>query len=516
MRRGFVLIIVWAFLLVGQTAAQGSVWTTWLYDSTTGRAWQVDNAGIVLHDMQLPAPAEYAPDAFTFSYGLAVSHDGTRLAYSITGQDTTGASITTLVVYDVPTNTVLTTFQPPMTPLADALSLSRRANLFNLTGGAIAYSYAAGDTAATQLWQVVVIDILTGTTLAELNNGNTSIQAQNFDSTVAPYLVPHIYFYEGATVNFALVAFGTMALNQQFDNYAWDSITGRLVQTNQFSTLGGDYLPRIGESVIPIVDERVAADTTRAAYANSLHVYRPDIGARAPFFASATLELLRADFAENGNQVVAQALSLADGSPVWLLIDRAGVSRVLPTIDALDGAVVGTPNGFIYVLDGSPQIAILTDTTTAQNEQTPLWVAPTGVSAVPVWATPPERNVVRSAWAQLAPPVFNAQAVIVDESNAGVTASEVSTLIPAGRGGILTVNGVAVISTSEGDRLNMRSQPELGASIVARLENGTQVVLLDGPVAGDSFTWWQVRINSGLTGWVVESADGLQTLIPAG
>jgi hypothetical protein len=516
MLRWFVVIIAWVFLLIGEIAAQGSAWTLWLYDSNVGRAWQVDNAGIVLQDIQLLVPAEYAPASFNFSYGLAVSHEGTRLAYTITGQDTAGASFTTLVVYDVATSTILTTYQPPITPLADALSLSRRANLFNLTGGAIAYSYAVGDTAASQLWQIVVIDILTGTTLAELNNNNASIQAQNFDSTVAPYLVPHIYFYEGATVNFALVSFGAMALNQQFDNYAWDAITGRLVQTNQFSTLGGDYLSRVGESVIPIFDERVAYDAERAPYANSLHVYRPDLGARAPFFASATLELLRVDFAENGNRVVVQAFSLADGSPVWLLIDRAGVSRVLPTINALDGEVVGTPNGFIYVLDGSPQIAILTDTTTAQNDQTPLWVAPDGVRAVPVWVTPPERDVARTAWAQLVPPVFNAQAVIIDESNEGITASEVATAVPAGRGGILTVNGVAVISTTDGDRLNMRSQPELGASVVARLENGTQVVLLDGPVAGDSFTWWQVRINSGLTGWVVESADGVLTLIPAG
>jgi hypothetical protein len=306
-----------------------------------------------------------------------------------------------------------------------------------------------------------------------------------------------------------------MAVNQQFDNFNWDAITGRVIQTNQFSTLGGDYLPRIGESVIPIFDERVVYDEAYAPYPNSLHIYRPDVGARAPFYASATLEMLRADFAENGNRIVAQARALADGAPVWLLLDRAGVSQVLPTINALEGEIVGTGNGFVYVLDGTPPIAVMTDTTTAQNDQTPLWVAPTGVNAIPVWATPPERDVTRSAWAQLAPPVFTALAVIVQEESQGVTASEVSTLTVSGRG-ILTVNSVAIISTTEGDRLNMRSQPALAGSIVARLENGTQVVLLDGPIAGDGFTWWQVRLNTGLTGWVVESADGVRTLIPAG
>ena len=514
MRRWFVLII--SMILYVIPASAQATWTVWFYDSSAGRAWQVDNTGSVLHDIQFLAPAVYAPNTFAFSYGLAVSHDGTHLSYSITGQDTNGAAVTTLVVYDVATGEVLTTYQPPISPVADSLSLSRSPNLFNLTGGAIAYSYTVGTTPESSSWRIVVIDVLTGTSLAELTSSNPAVQAQNFDASVAPFLLPQIYYYEGATVNFALVAFGGLAVNQQFDNFGWDAITGRVVQTNEFSTLGGDYLPRIGESVLPVVDERVAYDTVYAPYANALHVYRPDIGARAPFYASATLEMLRADFAENGKRVVVQARSLADDTPVWLLLDRAGVSLTLPTINALEREIVGTSNGFVYVLDGAPQIAVITDTTTPDNGQTPLWVAPAGTNVVPVWATPPQRDMERSAWAQLAPPVFTAQTVIVPEAESqGIEASAVSTLAPTGRG-ILTVNSVAIISTTEGDRLNMRSDPSVSASIVARLENGTQVVLLDGPIAGDGFTWWQVRINTGLTGWVVESADNVRTLIPAG
>ncbi|MDQ7025147.1 MAG: SH3 domain-containing protein [Anaerolineae bacterium] len=515
MRRCFALLITSMIVLMGQVSAQDNSWSAWFYDSDAGRAWQVDNNGIVLHDVQLRALAIYAPNSFAFSRGLAVSHDGTRLAYSITGQDAVGSSMTTFTVYDVPTGRVLITYEPPMTPTADALSLARQANLFNLTGGAVAYSYAAGETAETQVWQIVVIDLLTGTTLAELSNTHSALQAQNLDTTIAPFVVPQIYYYEGATVNFALVAFGNMAVNQQFANFAWDAITGRVVQTNQFSTFGGDYLPRIGESVIPIVDERIAYDAVYAPYANALHVYRPDVGARSPFFGSATLDLLRADFVENGNRLIVQAQSLADASFVWLLVDRLGVSRVIPTINAIENEIIGTRNGFVYILTGTPPIAILTDTTTAQNDQTPLWVAPTDAHVVPVWSTAPDRETARSPWVQLAPPVFTAQIIIVPDSSSGVTASEVSTTSPSGRG-ILTVNGVAIISTTEGDRLNMRNQPRLSATIAARLDNGTQVVLLDGPVAGDGFTWWQVRLNTGLTGWVVESADGVRTLIPAG
>ena len=513
MRRWFALILT--FIFISSLSAQEATWSAWFYDETAGQAWQVDSTGVTLNDVRLPVPALYAPDSFVFSRGLSVSYDGNRLAYSITGQDTTGASVTTFVVYDVPSDKVLTTFQPPQTPLADALSLSRRPHLFNLTGGAVAYSYATGDTAETQLWQIVVLDILTNNTLAEINNTNPAVEAQNFDANVAPFLLPQIYYYEGATVNFALVDFGGMALNQQFDNFGWDVITGRVTRTNQFSTVGGDYLPRIGESIIPIFDDRVVYDTNFAPYSNSLHVYRPDIGARAPFFASATLEIIRADFARDGQDVILQGRGLADNTATWFVVDRAGVAQAMPNFNALEGEILGTPTGFIHLLDGAPQIAVASVTGRPTIGSVALWVVPDGHRAMPVWATPPDPAVARAAWAQLAPPVFNAQVVIVPDENTGVTANEVATATPSGRG-ILTVNGVAIISTTEGDRLNMRNQPGLNSTIVARLENGTRVVILDGPVAGDGFTWWQVRLNTGLSGWVVESADGVRTLIPAG
>jgi WD40 repeat protein len=85
-----------------------------------------------------------------------------------------------------------------------------------------------------------------------------------------------------------------------------------------------------------------------------------------------------------------------------------------------------------------------------------------------------------------------------------------ATLQPA-----LVVGQPAVIHTTKGDTLNVRSNPGRKASLVAKLPNGTQVMIIDGPQEADGFTWWEIRTSDGIEGWAVEHAEDEQTLFPA-
>ena len=78
----------------------------------------------------------------------------------------------------------------------------------------------------------------------------------------------------------------------------------------------------------------------------------------------------------------------------------------------------------------------------------------------------------------------------------------------------LYVGGQAIVYTTEGDTLNLRSTPSTSGQIVTRLANGTPVTILDGPQRSGGYTWWLLLISNGLTGWAVESADGIKTLVP--
>jgi uncharacterized protein YgiM (DUF1202 family) len=114
-------------------------------------------------------------------------------------------------------------------------------------------------------------------------------------------------------------------------------------------------------------------------------------------------------------------------------------------------------------------------------------------------------------WAQLAEPVAAFESL-------AVSPEEVPTVTPLA-GGFLAVGRQATVNTTEGDSLNIRSGPGTGFDVVARLSAGTRVTLLEGPRDAGGFTWWRIRISTGLEGWAVQSVDDgglpLQTLVPS-
>jgi Dyp-type peroxidase family len=72
---------------------------------------------------------------------------------------------------------------------------------------------------------------------------------------------------------------------------------------------------------------------------------------------------------------------------------------------------------------------------------------------------------------------------------------------------VLRVGGQAFITRRDGDPWRLREQPNLGGRILGLLQPGTQMTLLEGPVAADGHDWWRVETTDGRTGWV--AAGGL-------
>jgi len=69
--------------------------------------------------------------------------------------------------------------------------------------------------------------------------------------------------------------------------------------------------------------------------------------------------------------------------------------------------------------------------------------------------------------------------------------------------GGLVIGGRAIVST-QGDPLNLRTQPSTGSSssVIAALATGTSLEVLEGPTQAEGFTWWRVRAGQ-QEGWVV-------------
>jgi hypothetical protein len=70
----------------------------------------------------------------------------------------------------------------------------------------------------------------------------------------------------------------------------------------------------------------------------------------------------------------------------------------------------------------------------------------------------------------------------------------------------LNENDFAFVTT-DSTTLKLYSGTCLEAPILAQLQPGTQVTVLDGPIAAEGLAWWRVR-RSDLTGWVIEGVGG--------
>ena len=73
---------------------------------------------------------------------------------------------------------------------------------------------------------------------------------------------------------------------------------------------------------------------------------------------------------------------------------------------------------------------------------------------------------------------------------------------------------IASVNTLNGETLNMRAGAGTSYDVVMELENTWLVHILGGPVEADGFIWWEVELQDGTRGWVIERIEELQTLLP--
>lgn len=67
----------------------------------------------------------------------------------------------------------------------------------------------------------------------------------------------------------------------------------------------------------------------------------------------------------------------------------------------------------------------------------------------------------------------------------------------------LGVGARARVANLSGAPLRARETPGLGGRVVARIPEGSEVTLREGPVEADGYTWWRVEAEAG-AGWAAE------------
>jgi hypothetical protein len=62
--------------------------------------------------------------------------------------------------------------------------------------------------------------------------------------------------------------------------------------------------------------------------------------------------------------------------------------------------------------------------------------------------------------------------------------------------------------------LKLRVNPGTESLLVENLPDGTRVRVIGGPQIANGLRWWQLQTAAGMTGWAVDAADNVLTLIP--
>lgn len=72
------------------------------------------------------------------------------------------------------------------------------------------------------------------------------------------------------------------------------------------------------------------------------------------------------------------------------------------------------------------------------------------------------------------------------------------------------VGGKAYVCT-QNDRLIVRKNPNRSASEIIRIYPGTVMTIVKGPVCADDWSWWRIKTDDGIVGWVSEGGDNVDS-----
>lgn len=521
MRRILLWFSLVCFMIGGASLAsaraQAGDWSVWVYTQRTGMMRQIDANSNVLREVVLPLPSD--ADAAGYPDNVAVSHDGNLFAYLVTRNVD---SILQMLVYDTGISSIMTSFAFP----PDAyVSLQGYASpyVFSEMDSQIAFGYGT----PAGVWQVLVLDLITNDVFA-LDAGSPLALSGGADAAALGGIVaPIVHAYRGGIIDFSLVV-----LTQAFagSSFAWDTVGNALTRTDIYPTIFGDTLLMTGEAVVPALDGAFPSRADAFFPLNTLRAYDTAQMAYFPFFASGDRLIDIARFAQNGELI---AVVVADGDAPE---DR--VVELYRRDGGLWGSYVFAPTSLWGMFDGfvftgqSPIDLTATDlyyedtrNTGGDGSVNTIWTSPSDEFARIVWTSDNFMigPTAPTPWAMLGAPMLvgaalaapplptpTGDAVFIPPTLAPTLAAATVGAAPAG----LAVGADALINTTEGDKLRMREGAGRTFAIIRELDDGTRVTLLEGPRGGDGLVWWRVRMADGTTGWVVESVDGIATLLP--
>lgn len=78
----------------------------------------------------------------------------------------------------------------------------------------------------------------------------------------------------------------------------------------------------------------------------------------------------------------------------------------------------------------------------------------------------------------------------------------------------LRVGMQARVAFTDGSDMRIRVSPGFSQEIINMVPEGTSITILQGPKCVDDSTWWQIHVENGMEGWMVEDQNDVYLLEP--
>ncbi len=473
-------------------AEAGGSWSAWIYNYDTGQMVHVMPDGGAIFMMPFPLP----PGTSTNPTDVVISRDG-RLLAACLWDDAGNPSVR---VYDIYNNIYVAAY----IPAGPILSCSLQRYSFSPDGSQVAFgilNHWPDPANPRPDWEVVVM-ATNGTSAItnRITSSSPAITALGIDTTGT---TPFVTAYEPGVIAFAPVRYATEGAPEYY-SIVWQLAAGTAAITGPYGKSSLDYLIPNGEAIwVEERDDFPKGFLDGMGHLFNVVMYSNKAGAWYPILNNGASVLSPTRMIEDGLRIATKSYTHPN-TYQWIWLDRAGGTGPLP-IPGEIWDLWGTPDGYVYIHPtGSPVGGpMLTYHRYVPGGLAPavqnMWTGDPGSFWRIIWVNP------LSGGAGLPP--FPA----IDAAGELGWSPEIQEL---------AIGGNAIIHTTEGDMLRIRSGPGTNFAVQFQLPDSTVVHLLDGPVAGGIYEWWFIQTDDGRTGWAVEGVpEGngwLHTLLPIG
>lgn len=343
-------------------------------------------------------------------------------------------------------------------------------------GGNMAVSFLTGDF-ANPSWRIIDFELATGNVAAELSSDDSIITESGIALPEDGVFAPRVVLYDAeSNIHFQYVIWFTEGLNE-YDAHAWNPQTDQFttspytIASAGISTNDGTMVYTFRDNDLPILPENGPFQSQ-----NTVVVGFP--GSAEQVWADGDRYHFAAQWAADDSLILFRTSGETPDSDLWHVLDSESDVKydLLPEITG----VAGVPGGLWSIADSG--------TIAFHNAGNP-------TAGSPVWTG---TNPMTIVWAEPSEGAFALTTVTVPGQVEGPI------YCPGAPPSTISVGIRARVTSSDEDPLPLRLRQTPGGEFIVSIDEGTEFSVIGGPQCADQYTWWNIRMADGTTGWSAE------------